>query len=313
MLAKRLEGGGRVDAGLQHQEGVVPGDAVPGGESVHAKRQKDVGDSSLFGSSEVARADADDFEGLLADVERAAEQTGIAAEAVIPVVPGENCIGSALIGWGEQAPERWLKAEEREHVAGGINDVGLLHVVLSGPGDVGAVGVADGDEVGLVLRRIAHEVEVRRGPVAVVDRLAFEAGQLAGKEIEPAGTGDGQRAPEQGVDKTEGGDTGADAKSKGKHSSPGRDLVAAELPPAETYIGEKRLKPSDNANAVAGLAGMQRAAECTARFFRITSGGDGFFNVRLQLFVDLAIQALAEHGIRDARPQRHVMPPGEPD
>ena len=143
------------------------------GEAVHVDRQKDVGDSSLFGSSEIARADADDFEGLVADVERAAEDMGIAAEAVIPVVPGEDRIGGgAVIGGGEQAAERGLKTEEREHVAGDINDVGLLHVVVGGPGDVRAVGVADGDQVGLVLDGIAHHLELRRGPVAVLGRPA---------------------------------------------------------------------------------------------------------------------------------------------
>ena len=292
-------------------------DAVLGGEAVHAEGQKDVGDSSLFGSSEIARADADDFEGLVADVERAAEDVGIAAEAVIPVVPGEDRIGTgtgaAVIGGGEQAAERGLKAEEREHVAGDINDVGLLHVVVGGPGDVRAVGVADGDEVGLVLDGIAHELEVRRGPVAVLDRLAVEADHLAGEDVELAGIGDGQRAPEQGVDKTEGGDTGADAEGERKHSGRGRDLVAAELPPAETYIGEKRLKPSGSANAVARLALAQYRTEGAACFVGVASRGNGFFNVRLQLFLDLAIQALAAHGIRDTRPQRHVMPPGEPD
>ena len=154
---------------------------------------------------------------------------GIAAEAVIPVVPGEDRIGGdtggAVIGGREQAAERRLKAEEREHVAGGINDVGLLHVVVGGPGDVCAVGVADGDEVGLVLDGVAHEVEVRRGPVVVLGRLAVEAGHHAGEDVELAGTGNGQRAPEQGVDKTEGGDTGADAEGERKHSGRGRDLV----------------------------------------------------------------------------------------
>ena len=191
-------------------------------KSVHAEGQKDVGDSSLFGSGEIARADADDFEGLVADVERAAEDMGIAAEAVIPVVPGEDRIGTAtgraVIGGRKQAAERGLKArvreEQRKHVAGDINDVGLLHVVVGGPGDIRAVGVADGDEVGLVLDGIAHEVEVRRGPVAVLDRLALEAGHLAGEDVEVAGIGDGERAPEQGVDKTEGADTGADAEGE---------------------------------------------------------------------------------------------------
>ena len=244
------------------------------------------------------------------------EDVGIAAEAMIPIVPGEDRIGTgagaAVVGGDEQAAERGLKAEEREHVAGDINDVGLLHVVVGGPGDVRAIGVADGDQVGLVLDGIAHELEVRRGPVAVLDRPAVQADHLAGEDVELAGIGDGQRTPEQGVDKTEGGDTGADAESEGKHSGRGRDLVAAELPPAETYIGEKRLKPSSNANAVARLALAQDRTESAACFAGVASRRNGFFNVQLQLFLDLAIQALTAHGIRDTRPQRHVMPPGEP-
>src|SRR5229473_3533747 len=125
MLAERLEGGGRVDAGFQHQEGAVPSDAILGGQVVHAKGQKDVSDGSRFGSSEIARADADNFKCLGANVERAAEDVGIAAEAVIPIIPREDRIGSetpaAVIGGSEQAAERGLKAEEREHVAGDIN------------------------------------------------------------------------------------------------------------------------------------------------------------------------------------------------
>ena len=79
--------------------------------------------------------------------------------------------------------------------------------------DIRAVGLA-GDQVGLVLDGIAHELEVRRGPVAVLDRFALGAGQLAGEDVEVAGIGDGEWAPEQRVDKTEGGDTGADPEGE---------------------------------------------------------------------------------------------------
>ena len=41
---------------------------------------------------------------------------------------------------------------------------------LEGGGCAG--GVADGDEVGLVLDGIAHKVELRRGPVVILRRLA---------------------------------------------------------------------------------------------------------------------------------------------
>jgi len=41
MLAERLEGGGRVDAGFQHQEGAMPGTCCPGvANPVHAEGQK---------------------------------------------------------------------------------------------------------------------------------------------------------------------------------------------------------------------------------------------------------------------------------
>ncbi len=65
---------------------------------------------------------------------RVAKDVRIPTEAVIPIVPGEDRIGTftgaAVIGGCKQAAERRLKAEEREHVAGDIGDVGLLHVVI---------------------------------------------------------------------------------------------------------------------------------------------------------------------------------------
>jgi hypothetical protein len=79
MLSEWLEGDGCLDAGFQHQKGVVPHDAVSRGQTVHAEGQKDVRNRSSFGSSEIARADSNDFEGLVADVKRTAEDVGIAA------------------------------------------------------------------------------------------------------------------------------------------------------------------------------------------------------------------------------------------
>ena len=157
--------------------------------------------------------------------------------------------------------------------------MGLLHVVVGGPGDVGAVGVADSDEVGLVLRSIAHEVEVRRGPVAVLDGPALEAGQLAGEDIEPL-------EPEMGSGRQSRASMRRKAATQEPMPRASESTAAAEVTSLrqscrqpKLYIGEKRLKPSDDTNAVARLAGMERASECSARFFRITSGGDGFFNV----------------------------------
>src|SRR5579863_4214896 len=143
MLAERFEGGGRLDARLQHHKDAVPVHSVLGGHAVHVEGQKDVGDDTLFRSSEISRAHADDFEGLVADVDRAAENLGIAAKAVIPVVPGEHRIGTgasaAVIDWSEQPADRGLKTKKRKHVTGDISDMSLLYIAVGGPGDVGAV------------------------------------------------------------------------------------------------------------------------------------------------------------------------------
>jgi hypothetical protein len=64
----------------------VPAKAVLGGDTIHVECQKDVSDNSLFRASEIARADADNLEGLVSYAERTAENARIAAEAVIPVV-----------------------------------------------------------------------------------------------------------------------------------------------------------------------------------------------------------------------------------
>src|SRR5579883_226223 len=275
VLPNRLQGDGRVDTGSQHQEDAVPVKVVLGSPPVHAQGQKDVRDRPFFGSGKIARTDADDFNCLVADVERAAQNFGIATQAMIPIVPRENRIriatGHAVIGWGKQAAKCGFKSEYREHVARDIRDVSFLYVLVRGPGDVRAISVTNGNKIGLILNGIAHQVELRRGPVAAIDRLALEPDHFAREDIEPAGPGDRQRAPEQGVDKTEGSDARADAERERKHSGRGRDLIAGELPPAETYIGENRFKPSGNTNAVARFAGAQRRTECAARFVGIAS------------------------------------------
>src|SRR3569833_2830932 len=214
-LPDRLERSTGIDTGLQHHEDAVPVGSIFGGDAVHAERKKYVGDDSLFSSCEISRSDSDDLECLIVDVEGAAEHMRIAAEAMIPVVPGEDSVGArtgaAVIRGVEQTAERRLEAEEREHIAGYIDDVSSLNVVGGRPRDVGAVRAGDGNQIGLVLDGVAHQPEVRRGPVAILNRPAVQADHLAGENIELAGVRYGQRPPEQRVDQTESGDTGTDA------------------------------------------------------------------------------------------------------
>src|SRR3569833_793296 len=89
-LPDRLERSTGIDTGLQHHEDAVPVGSIFGGNAVHAERKKYVGDDSLFSSCEIARSDTNDLECLIADVEGAAEHMGIAAEAMIPIVPRKD-------------------------------------------------------------------------------------------------------------------------------------------------------------------------------------------------------------------------------
>src|ERR1019366_9881730 len=52
----------------------------------------------------------------------------------------------------------------------------------------------------------------------------------------------------------------------------------------------------------------QRGAECLAGFGGAAALRDGFLDVRLEFFVDLAAQTLAAKHISDARPKRHITP-----
>ena len=156
-------------------------------------------------------------------------------------------------------------------------------------------------------------LNVRRGPVAVLDRLAVEADHLAGEDVEPAGAGDGQRTPEQGVDKTEGGDTGADAESEGKHSGRGRDLVAAELPPAELHRREatQAIRQRECCGSPRGHAARSRNARRASSGSRPEAMASSMCDCNSSSIS--RFKRSPRNGIRDTRPQRHVMPPGEPD
>src|SRR5882724_9476929 len=57
----------------------------------------------------------------------------------------------------------------------------------------------------------------------------------------------------------------------------------------------------------------QRGAERPASLGGDTALLNRFVNVRLQLFVDIAIHPIAANYINDSRPQRHTRPPAEHD
>src|ERR1700722_5918693 len=85
----------------------LPVDALPGGVAHHHCGQKNVGDRARLSAGKGARPHSDYFVDLIANVKAVANHIGIAAEAVVPVVPGENGIWSgargAVVRGSEQA------------------------------------------------------------------------------------------------------------------------------------------------------------------------------------------------------------------
>src|SRR3569833_1776254 len=132
--------------------------------------------------------------------------------------------------------------------------------------------------------------------------LAFGADEFPRQDIQTASAGDGQWPPKQRVDETEGSNTGPDAESKRKHGGSGDNLVSPELPPSEAEVIQNGLEPFSCADAVASLYRNQPGAECTARFAGVTSSRHGFVDMRLQLFLNLAVQTFTSSSIRHTRP-----------
>jgi hypothetical protein len=112
-----------------------------------------------------------------------------------------------------------------------------------------------------------------------------------------------QRPQQDGVDQAECRRARADSQRERQHCRGGRHLVLEELPPREDRVGAERIEPREHAEILALLARVQRAAEGPASFRRIAALLDGLHNVRLELFVDVAAQAIPAKCVGDARPQ----------
>jgi hypothetical protein len=72
------------------------------------------------------------------------------------------------------------------------------------------------------------------------------------------------------------------------------------LPPAENRIGAQRIEPSDKPDVATLLSQSQGGAERSPCFGRVAALLDRFFDMRLELFVDLAAQTIAAKYIYNA-------------
>src|SRR5580698_11043941 len=116
-------------------------------------------------------------------------------------------------------------------------EVGFFRLVVGFIGDVQALDVGDGDEIGVVFDRVAHESEGGIGEAVEGTGLAVEIDLVAVDVVEALGMGDGEWAEEEGVDETEGGGAGADGESEGEDCGGGGDAGLLELAEAEDSVG----------------------------------------------------------------------------
>lgn len=219
------------DAGLDNGEGAMPGGIFSNGVRMHHGGKKDVGHGAGFSAGERSLGDADDLKDVVADPESLAENVGIVGEAARPVIVRDDgdgmTAGSGVVIWIEEAAEGGLQAEGGEHVAGNVLEIGFLHFLIRFVGEVDAVGVRDGKEIGLAFGGVAHELEIGIGPAVEVTGLAVGIGPVTGEGVELFGVGDGKWAKEERVDQAESGRAGADGEGEGEDGSGGGDLFLA--------------------------------------------------------------------------------------
>jgi hypothetical protein len=102
-----------------------------------------------------------------------------------------------------------------------------------------------------------------------------------------------QRAEQQRIDQPERRGAGPDRQRERKNGRGGGHLAFHNLTPAEDGVGAKRIEPPDEPDITALFALPQRGTERLPSFGGIATVLDGLFEVRLNLLVDLAAQAIA--------------------
>src|SRR5882757_11278784 len=102
---------------------------MPGGVGsddgvIHHRGKENIDHRAGLGSSEILPCDADDGEEAVADAKGAIEDLWVVAEAASPVVVGENGIRMRIefeiVGFGEEAADGGLQAEDGKHLAGDV-------------------------------------------------------------------------------------------------------------------------------------------------------------------------------------------------
>jgi hypothetical protein len=144
------------------------------------------------------------------------------------------------------------------------------------------------------------------GPVFADVVLAIGGDAVEGEGVELFGLGDGQRAEENGVDEAESGGAGADGEGEGENGGGGSDFAFEEDAAAEDGVGAEGVEPRQEADVARGFAIVERRAEGAAGFFGVTALEEGFVEVGLEFFVDVAVQAIGAKRVVEAGEEGHV-------
>jgi hypothetical protein len=103
---------------------------------------------------------------------------------------------------------------------------------------------------------------------------------------------DGQRTPQECIKQPETRDGQAHSKRQRENRSGGSDFPFSELTETENRVSAEGIEPGDETCVAAGFTMAQRGTEGAAHFAGITSLGERFVEMRLQLFVDLVGELL---------------------
>ena len=98
-----------------------------------------------------------------------------------------------------------------------------------------------------------------------------------------------QGPQKQGVKEAEGRGAGADGESERQDGCGGGDFVLLKLAQAEDGVGAEGIEPGEDAEVVALIEMAEWRAERLACFGGVAALVDGFLDVGLDLFVDVAV------------------------
>jgi hypothetical protein len=147
---------------------------------------------------------------------------------------------------------------------------------------------------------------VERVFVAVADaEVAARIHALSRDDVKTFRMGYWKRAEEEGVDQAAGGGAGTESEGEGEDCGGGGDFIFAELPETEDGVGAKGIEPGKEFGVAAVFTMADLRAESAVGFLQVAAVGDGFCDVRFELFVEFAVEAIGAERIGDAGDEGH--------